>query len=107
MTRSLRNEYEGAFYHVLWRGNERKEIFRDGKDRSSFTGIQGEMSSRVSVDVFAYVLMGNHYHLLLITLSVISLHFLAKYLMVPYAVGNRQSTVGSRQLAIGSRQIAD
>ncbi|WP_096894603.1 transposase [Candidatus Scalindua japonica] len=67
MTRQLRIEYEGAFYHVLSRGNERKEIFRDDKDRSLFTEILGEMSARFSVDIFAYVLMGNHYHLLLRT----------------------------------------
>ncbi|MDR4510069.1 MAG: transposase [Candidatus Brocadiaceae bacterium] len=67
MTRPLRIEYEGAFYHVLSRGNERKEIFRDDKDRSLFTEILGEMSSRFSVDIFAYVLMDNHYHVLLRT----------------------------------------
>ncbi len=67
MTRPLRIEYEGAFYHVLSRGNERKEIFRDDKDRILFTEILGEMSARFSVDIFAYVLMGNHYHLLLRT----------------------------------------
>ncbi len=67
MTRPLRIEYEGAFYHVLSRGNERKEIFRDDKDRSLFKEILREMSARFSVDIFAYVLMGNHYHLLLRT----------------------------------------
>ncbi len=66
MTRPLRIEFEGAFYHVLSRGNERKEIFRDDKDRILFTEILGEMSARLSVDIFAYVLMGN-YHLLLRT----------------------------------------
>lgn len=63
----MRIEYEGAFYHVLSRGNEQKEIFHDDKDRSLFTDILGEMSARFSVDIFAYVLMGNHYHLLLRT----------------------------------------
>ena len=67
MTRQMRIEYEGAFYHVLSRGNEQKEIFHDDKDRSLFTDILGEMSARFSVDIFAYVLMGNHYHLLLRT----------------------------------------
>ncbi len=67
MTRQLRIEYEGAFYHVLSRGNEQKEIFRNDKDRSLFIELLGEMSARFSVDLFAYVLMGNHYHLLLRT----------------------------------------
>ncbi|ODS34383.1 MAG: hypothetical protein SCARUB_00514 [Candidatus Scalindua rubra] len=67
MTRPLRIEYEGAFYHVLSRGNERKEIFRNDKDCSTFMELLGEMSERFFVDIFAYVLMGNHYHLLLRT----------------------------------------
>ncbi len=32
MSRPLRVEYPGAFYHVLSRGNEKKEIFRTEKD---------------------------------------------------------------------------
>jgi putative transposase len=67
MTRPLRIEYEDAFYHVLARGNERKEIFRDDKDRILLQEILGKMSARFSVDIFAYVLMSNHYHLLLRT----------------------------------------
>ncbi len=54
MTRQLRIEYEGAFYHVLSRGNEQKEIFRDDKDRCLFIEILGEMSARFSVDIFAH-----------------------------------------------------
>lgn len=67
MTRPLRIEYEGAFYHVLSRGNERKKIFWDDKDHLLFKEILGEMSARFSVDIFAYVLMSNHYHLLIRT----------------------------------------
>ena len=63
----MRIEYEGAFYHVLSRGNEQKKIFRDDKDRSLFIEKLGEMSARFAVDIFAYVLMDNHYHLLLRT----------------------------------------
>ena len=39
MTRQWSIEYEGTFYHILSRGNERKEIFRDDKDRRLFTEI--------------------------------------------------------------------
>ena len=34
------------------------------KDRNSFLDTVGEMSERFDIDVFAYVLMDNHYHLL-------------------------------------------
>ena len=64
MARPWRIEFEGALYHVLSRGNEHKDIFRDNKDRVSFLNCLGEMSARFETDIFAYVLMGNHYHIL-------------------------------------------
>jgi len=64
MARAWRIEYEGAFYHLLSRGNERRDIFIDENDRHMFLDTVGEMSERFDVDIFAYVLMGNHYHLL-------------------------------------------
>lgn len=65
MARPWRIECEGAFYHVMARGNERRRIFTDDEDYSSFLEVLGEMSKSFEVDIFAYVLMGNHYHLLL------------------------------------------
>jgi putative transposase len=67
MGRAWRIEYEGALYHVLSRGNEQKDIFYDEHDRRMFLRTIGEMSERFEIDIFAYVLMGNHYHLLLKT----------------------------------------
>ncbi|MBM3303352.1 MAG: transposase, partial [Deltaproteobacteria bacterium] len=68
MGRPWRIEYEGALYHVLSRGNERRNIFFHDRDRSLFLGATGEMARRFQVEVLAYVLMDNHYHLLLRTL---------------------------------------
>ncbi len=67
MARVWRIEYDGALYHVLSRGNERKDIFRGDEDRTLFLETVGEMPERHEMDIFAYVLMGNHYHLLLKT----------------------------------------
>ncbi|MDH3358581.1 MAG: transposase [Desulfobacteraceae bacterium] len=67
MGRAWRIEFEGALYHILSRGNEQKDIFYDDQDRQLFLKTIGEMSERFEIDVFAYVLMGNHYHLLLKT----------------------------------------
>lgn len=67
MARSWRIEYEGAFYHLLSRGNERRDIFIDDDDRHMFLDAVGEMAERFAIDIFAYVLMGNHYHLLVRT----------------------------------------
>ncbi len=67
MTRPWRIEFEGAYYHILSRGNDRKDIFSDNDDRISFLDTLGKMSDRFEVEVYAYVLMDNHYHLLLKT----------------------------------------
>lgn len=67
MARAWRIEFESALYHVLSRGNGRKDIFYNDQDRYLFLKTLGEMSERFEVDVFAYALMGNHYHLLIKT----------------------------------------
>ena len=64
MARAWRIEYEGALYHVLSRGNERQDIVDTEEDRKLFLNTVGEMGERFEVDIFAYVLMDNHYHLL-------------------------------------------
>ena len=67
MGRAWRIEFEGGLYHILSRGNEQKDVFYNGQDRRLFLKTIGEMSERFEIDLFAYVLMGNHYHLLLKT----------------------------------------
>ena len=67
MARPWRIEYKGAFYHVMSRGNEGRPVFSDNKDRTLFLNLLGDMSERFGVGVHAWVLMGNHYHLLIQT----------------------------------------
>ena len=63
MVRPLRIEFKGTLYHILSRGNERRNIFFGDDDYKVFLGVLEEMSERYVVDIFAYVLMSNHYHL--------------------------------------------
>ncbi|HVN79871.1 MAG TPA: transposase, partial [Terriglobia bacterium] len=65
MARPLRIYVPGAWYHVTARGNERRDIFRDEADRQRFLAQLGAMVERYRVRLYAYVLMNNHYHLLL------------------------------------------
>jgi REP element-mobilizing transposase RayT len=67
MARAWRIEFEGSLYHVLSRGNEKRDIFFGDDDRRLFLDTLGEMAQRFEIDVFVYVLMDNHYHLLLCT----------------------------------------
>jgi len=67
MARPLRIEYPGAYYHVTSRGNERKAIFREVSDRKKFLEILSSSIEQFNVRLHAYVLMDNHYHLLVET----------------------------------------
>lgn len=65
MARPIRLEFPGAIYHVTTRGNEGDDIFVDDEDRQQFLTVLGEVVSRAGWIVHAYVLMDNHYHLLI------------------------------------------
>ncbi len=63
MSRPLRLDHAGAFWHVTARGNERREIFRDDADRREFLAVLARTVSLFRWRLHAYVLMDNHYHL--------------------------------------------
>jgi len=67
MARSTRIDFENTYYHVLSRGNEKRPIFIDNQDYHIFKEQTKEMVNRFSIEVHAYVLMTNHYHLLIKT----------------------------------------
>ena len=67
MARALRAEYEGAFYHLTSRGNDRNRIFFNETDYSKFRAYLEEGMKKFGYRLHAYVLMTNHYHLLLET----------------------------------------
>lgn len=65
--RPLRIEFEGAWYHVMNRGLARRRIFSDGADRRAFLQLLEAIWRRFGVEIHAYCLMDNHYHLLVRT----------------------------------------
>jgi len=67
MARSLRIDYPDTFYHVLSRGNERRPIYFKKGDYRRFLELLGAASEKFHVQIHAYVLMQNHYHLLVKT----------------------------------------
>ena len=67
MPRQTRIEYEGATYHVMCRGDRREAIFEDDPDRELFLATLAGTAGKSGWLVHAYVLMGNHYHLLIET----------------------------------------
>lgn len=67
MARPLRYEAAGAVYHVMARGDGGKDVFKDDKDRFAWTDLLEKAHGRFGWRVHAWVLMGNHFHLLLET----------------------------------------
>ena len=49
------------------RGDRREEIFRDDRDRWKFLGYLAEGAERYRIKVYCYVLMENHFHLVVMT----------------------------------------
>jgi len=83
MARPLRIEYPGAYYHVMNRGNRREDIFLTNKDRQGFVDALADSCDTYSIKLITYVLMDNHFHLLVQTpqanLSEFMRHFLVTY----------------------------
>ena len=67
MARPLRLEFAGALYHLSARGDHREPIFGDDEDRLRFLELLAREVSQQGWLLYAYCLMGNHYHLLLET----------------------------------------
>lgn len=67
MSRPLRIEYPGAWYHVMNRGRRSEKIFVEEEDYQTFIELMIESSELWSVDIYSYALMPNHYHLLINT----------------------------------------
>ena len=67
MARPLRLEYEDAIYHVTSRGNERQKIFFSTRDYAKFKEYLCESIQKFRYLLHGYVLMTNHYHLIIET----------------------------------------
>lgn len=67
MSRPLRIEYPGAWYHVMNRGRNRGLIYSCREDYLLFLETIGEACRLYNVSLSSYCLMSNHYHLLVQT----------------------------------------
>jgi len=67
MSRPPRIGFAGALHHAMARGDRREEIFRDDQDRLKFLSYLAEGAERYKVKVHCYVLMANHFHLVVTT----------------------------------------
>lgn len=61
MARRARIEYEGAYCHVMSRGDRREVIFEDAEDRMMFMQTLAECCERSGWRVYAWMLTSNYY----------------------------------------------
>ena len=65
MTRPIRLQFPTAIFHATSRGNAQQDIFLDDADRERFLELLGKCVKRCDWILTAYVLMTNHFHLVL------------------------------------------
>ena len=67
MARALRIKYPNAYYHLVCRGNERKEIFYSDENQRKFLDLLSRSIEIYNVNLYCFALMPNHFHLLVST----------------------------------------
>jgi REP element-mobilizing transposase RayT len=67
MPRQSRIDAPGALHHIIVRGIERRQIFRDDQDRWDFLDRLGGILEDTTTACYAWALIPNHFHLLLRT----------------------------------------
>lgn len=86
MARLPRLTVPGYPHHVIQRGNNRQDVFRDAADCERYLGLLGELAPAHRVAVHAYVLMPNHVHLLLTPTEAPALSLLMQALGRRYVI---------------------
>ncbi|MFH2138204.1 MAG: transposase [Candidatus Omnitrophota bacterium] len=85
MARPLRLQGEGILYHITSRGDDRKKIFVGESDFNKFLEYLKISQDKYKFHLYAYCLMGNHYHLLLET-SQPNLSKIMQYINTAYTI---------------------
>jgi putative transposase len=85
MPRQARIDAPGAAHHVIIRGIERRNIFRDNRDRNDWLERLGTILDETGTPCFAWSLMSNHVHLLFRT-GPVPLATVMRRLLTGYAV---------------------
>ena len=67
MPRLARLDAPGVLHHVIGRGIESNSIFLNNKDRNDFINRLSQLVEEGAIEIYAWALMPNHFHLLLKT----------------------------------------
>ena len=85
MSRPLRIEFPGAYYHVMQRGLEKRFIYRLDQEKEKLLTYIKEARHMYKMRVHAYVIMDNHYHFIIETLDA-NLSKVMHYINASYAM---------------------
>jgi putative transposase len=96
MPRASRNLTDNGYYHVLSRGNNKKDIFCSEEDHIKFLTIISKYLEKYNISIYHYCLMPNHFHFLLKAEKAIHLPKFMQGILQSYAwhYRRRYDTVG-------------
>jgi len=84
MPRIARGLVNGFVYHVLNRGNGGQEVFHKNQDYAAFIDLLEEAKARYAVKIFAYCLMPNHFHMVVVPVQAEELNKSMQWLMTSH-----------------------
>lgn len=84
MPRIARGLVDGFVYHILNRGNGKQQIFHKDQDYKAFINLMREAKDRYPVKIFAYSLMPNHFHMILMPIYAEKLSKWMQWLMTSH-----------------------
>ncbi len=84
MPRVARGLVDGFTYHVLNRGNGRQVVFQKDKDYDVFVSLMYQAKERIPMSVYAYCLMPNHFHLVVMPTIAVDLSKSMQWLMTSH-----------------------
>ena len=64
MARARRKKSGTDVYHIVSRGNNQKNILEEDNDKKYFYGLMKEKAGQFQVEIYAYCIMSNHFHLM-------------------------------------------
>ena len=70
MARFRRSYYRKAVYHIYNRGNNRQDVFKSDEDKMAFLSVLAKYKERFCFKIYGFVLIDNHYHMVIETDSV-------------------------------------
>ena len=86
MSRKLRVISESGMYHIIFRGNNKQNIFRDEQDFKKIKGLINDAKMQLSFEVYAYCFMTNHVHMLIKEKASGDISLIMKKILTRYAM---------------------